>query len=106
MVASTKSTKFGERLIPDIVDDRARDHPQQEAFQVPRSADPSAGWRVVTWKEFANAVNHVAWRMIEVNGEPEKNTFPTLAYIGPNDVRYVVCLPIAVSPRFETRLTY
>lgn len=90
MATTTKSVKFGERLIPDIVDDHARDHPQQEAFQVPRSSDPSDGWKVVTWKEYANSVNHVAWRITEISGQPEKDSFPTLAYIGPNDARYVV----------------
>lgn len=90
MGSTLKTTEHGKRLIPNIVDDKARDHPQQEAFQIPHSSDPNDGWRVVTWGEYANAVNYVAWRIIEICGQPDEGSFPTLAYIGPNDARYVV----------------
>lgn len=90
MASVTKSTKYGHRLIPDILDEKASAYPQQEAFQIPHSTDPKDGSRVVTWHEYANAVNYVAWRMFEIGGQPEEGVFPTIAYIGPNDARYVV----------------
>lgn len=104
MASASKSTEYGQRLIPDIVDDKARDHPQQEAFQVPRSSDPNDGWRVVTWKEYANAINHVAWRMIELCGRPDERSFPTVAYLGPNDARYVVFFVAAIKAGYKVRL--
>jgi acyl-CoA synthetase (AMP-forming)/AMP-acid ligase II len=91
MTSPMASAPYGRRLIPNIIDDFARDEPAREAFQIPRSSNPQDGWKVVTWKDYANAVNHVAHRIIEICGRPEKNTFPTIAYIGPNDARYVVC---------------
>jgi hypothetical protein len=92
-MASTKDTSSspnGKRLIPHIIDDLARREPSREAFQVPISSDPKDGWKVVTFKEYANSINHVARRIIEINGEPKKGAFPTIAYIGPQDARYVV----------------
>lgn len=86
---------YGRRLIPHIVDDNARDQPEKEAFQVPNSSDAKDGWRAISWKDFANAINHVARRIIETFGQPDADSFPTIAYIGPNDARYVVSHPIA-----------
>lgn len=97
-------TKYGRRLIPNIVDDKARHHPEQEAFQIPRSSDPSDGWQAVTWKAYANAINYAARRLLDVCGQPAKDTFPTIAYIGPNDARYVVLFVAAIKAGFKVRL--
>ena len=60
--------QYGRRLIPHIIDEAARKHPDKECMSIPRSSDPSDGWRVVTWKEFATSVNHIAHRMVEECG--------------------------------------
>lgn len=88
----TASNPNGKRLLPHIIDDIARREPQREAFQVPNSSEPKDGWRTITFKDYANAINHIAHRIIKVSGEPKKGTFPTIAYIGPQDARYVVSL--------------
>ncbi|KAH8651039.1 nonribosomal peptide synthetase [Xylariales sp. PMI_506] len=95
------SAPYGNRLIPHIIDETARQDPQREAFQIPRSSDPKDGWKTVTFKEFANAVNHVAHRIVEISGEPPKNAFPTIAYIGPNDARYVVMMVGAIKAGYK-----
>lgn len=94
MPSQQNSIQYGRRLIPHIIDDFAESEPEREAFQVPRSSDPKDGWRAITWGGYANAVNHVARRIIDICGEPEKDAFPTIAYIGPNDARYVVRTPV------------
>ncbi|KAI1851567.1 hypothetical protein JX266_003029 [Neoarthrinium moseri] len=101
MASDSETTEYGKRLIPHIVDENARQQPQSEAFQVPNSSDPKDGWRVVTWKEYANAINHVARRIIETTGEPKKDSFPTIAYIGPNDARYVVLMVAAIKAGYK-----
>ena len=90
---------YGYRLIPHIVDGKAKTVPDQECFSVPRSCDPEDGWRAISWKQFANGVNHVAHMIIETCGTPAPGSFPTLAYIGPNDVRYALILLACVQSR-------
>lgn len=91
MATSNNPIPYGKRLIPNIIDEFAQNEPDREAFQIPRSSDPKDGWKVVTFKDYANAINHVARRIIDICGKPKENAFPTISYIGPNDARYVVC---------------
>jgi acyl-CoA synthetase (AMP-forming)/AMP-acid ligase II len=95
---------YGRRLFPHLVDDIAQREPQRECFSVPRSSDPKDGWRPVTFKQYANAINHVAHRIIDISGHPPAGTFPTIAYIGPNDARYVVMLLAAVKAGYKVRV--
>lgn len=99
----TAHNPLGKRLIPHIIDDFAQNEPNREAFQIPRSANVQDGWKVVTFKEFANAVNHAAHRITEICGKPENGTFPTIAYIGPNDARYVVMMVGAIKAGYKVR---
>lgn len=99
----TARNPLGKRLIPHIIDDFARNEPEREAFKIPNSANAQDGWRVVTWKEYANGVNHVAHRITEICGKPEKGTFPTIAYIGPNDARYVIMMVGAIKAGYKVR---
>ncbi|KAI0481939.1 hypothetical protein GGR56DRAFT_684376 [Xylariaceae sp. FL0804] len=112
---SSAAPSYGRRLLPQVVDDIARDEPEREAFSVPRSSDPADGWRPVTFKAYANAVNHVAHRIIEECGTPPSPpssssssspdaSFPTIAYIGPNDARYVVVVLAAAKAGYKALL--
>ena len=95
-VANWDDTPYGRRLLPTIIDQVASQDPGRECLQVPRSSEPSDGWRIITWKDMANGVNRCAHRIVELFGKPQEASFPTIAYIGPNDARYVV-LMIAAS---------
>ncbi|KAI0394176.1 nonribosomal peptide synthetase [Xylariaceae sp. FL0594] len=104
MQNSTSTTKpaYGRRLLPQLVDEVARTDPDRECFSIPRSAsDPAQGWKPVTWKQYANAVNHVAGKIIENCGPAPAGAFPTIAYIGPNDARYVVIVLAAVKAGYK-----
>ncbi|KAI1173253.1 hypothetical protein F4777DRAFT_589987 [Nemania sp. FL0916] len=93
--------EVGHRLLPHIVDAIAQSDPQRECFAIPRSSDPKDGWKPITFKQYANAINHVARRIIENCGVPEPDTFPTIAYIGPNDARYVVMTLASVKAGYK-----
>ncbi|ROV98684.1 hypothetical protein VMCG_06712 [Cytospora schulzeri] len=95
-VANWDDSVYGKRLLPTIIDQVAGQDPTRECMQIPRTSDPSDGWRIVTWKDMANGVNRCAHRIVELCGKPQEGSFPTIAYIGPNDARYVV-LMIAAS---------
>ncbi|KAI0846731.1 acetyl-CoA synthetase-like protein [Daldinia vernicosa] len=89
------------RLVPNIIDDIARADPKKEAFLVPRSDNPKDGWKSITFKEYANAINHIAYRIIQTCGTPSEGSFPTIAYVGPNDARYVILLVGAVKAGYK-----
>ncbi|KAK6827493.1 Non-canonical non-ribosomal peptide synthetase FUB8 [Apiospora arundinis] len=97
----TASNPYGQRLLPHIVDENARVKPDAEWISIPNSSDPKDGWRIVTWKEFANAVNWCCQKIIEQCGEASKNEFPTITYIGPNDARYFVMMIAAVKTGYK-----
>ncbi|KAI0908321.1 hypothetical protein F4823DRAFT_563991 [Ustulina deusta] len=99
--ANGMKADYGRRLLPHVVDDIAHREPDRECFSIPRSSDPKDGWKTVTFGQYANAINHVARRIITNCGRPLANTFPTIAYIGPNDVRYVVIVLAAVKAGYK-----
>lgn len=98
------------KLLPDVIDEIAATEPESLYGKYP--ADPSnydAGFKDVTYRQLANAINGVAqWLESEIGrGDPERT--PTIAYIGPNDFRYIFAFVGAIKAgykvRFATRVT-
>lgn len=81
---------YGQRVMVDIIDNTARDDPTRSWFLVPRSSSPQGGWKTITYADGANAINRLAHIITETSGRPAEGSFPTLAYIGPSDVRYFI----------------
>ncbi|KAK1992606.1 thioester reductase domain-containing protein [Colletotrichum falcatum] len=96
--------QYGKRLIPRIIDETARSEPDREFLSVPRSSDPRDGWRPITFRQMANAVNRVARMIVERRGAPEPGSFPTLTYIGPNDARYMVVTVACIKAGYKALL--
>jgi acyl-CoA synthetase (AMP-forming)/AMP-acid ligase II len=84
------------RLLPSLVDEIARSSPSRPFLFEPRSLNPEDGWAPVTFKELANAVDHVAHIISETIYKHHTDEFPTLCYIGPNDCRYGIVLLAAI----------
>ncbi|KAK5994515.1 Non-canonical non-ribosomal peptide synthetase FUB8 [Cladobotryum mycophilum] len=90
-----KKPDYGHRLIANVVDEVATLDPTRPFFHVPVSTDPRDGWKPITYKEIANAVNYVAHEIAaraRENGPRDQDEYPTIAYIGPNDVRYTIMM--------------
>lgn len=100
-VSNWDNLPIGRRLLPTLIDQIAEKDPERECLQAPRSSEPSDGWKVITWKSMSNAVNRAAHRIVNLCGRPEPNTFPTIAYIGPNDVRYIVTMVACVKAGYK-----
>lgn len=101
---ATKSLLGGEcgkRLVAHIIDETARVTPHAECMAVPRSSDLREGWKPVSWAQFANAVDHAAHMLIEHAGPPAPGMFPTVAYIGVDDPRYVAFMIGAIKAGFQ-----
>jgi acyl-CoA synthetase (AMP-forming)/AMP-acid ligase II len=83
---------YGRRPLARVIDDIASENPSRPFAFVPLSDDPKDGWKPVSFKLIANAINHIAHRMADElpPSLPLDGTFPTIAYIGPNDLRYFI----------------
>ena len=89
-----------KRLLPHMVDEIAYSKPETIWAEYPRSLTTYAeGFKAVTYQKFANAINGTAWWLQKTFGVPEN--FQTLAYIGPNDIRYQVLLIGAIKAGFK-----
>lgn len=74
-----------KELLPHIVDQIAANEPEAIFAEYP--AHPTSyesGYQKFSYRTFANSINGVAWWLQDVLG-PGKD-FPSLAYIGPNDI--------------------
>jgi hypothetical protein len=61
MTMENVSMKFGERLLPQVVDDFARYEPDRVYASIPKSqVDLSVGFQDVTMARLASIVDHVS----------------------------------------------
>ena len=107
-----KNPDAGRRLIPVVIDQIAKSEPDATFVESPVSSTTyEAGYRPITFRQFANAINGAAWWLEKELGKGQKHE--TLAYIGPNDLRYIILVVAAVKtgykvwrdkPSFCTRL--
>ncbi|KAJ5155836.1 NRPS-like enzyme [Penicillium capsulatum] len=96
-------TSPNHRLLPAILDEAARTSPEEEWARFPASEITyEAGFRVVTNRDAANAVNRVAWMLEEKLGR--SSNFETIAYIGPTDIRYYIVVLAAIKVGYKAFL--
>ncbi|KAH6844497.1 hypothetical protein B0I37DRAFT_164453 [Chaetomium sp. MPI-CAGE-AT-0009] len=99
--SATQVGEYGKRLLVNIIDERAQNEPDREWVSIPNSSDPTDGWKKITYQQAANAINRVAHKLVKSTGLPNEGDFPTVAYIGPNDVRYIVFTLGAVKAGYQ-----
>ena len=96
---STDGLDYGRRLIPHLIDERANKDWKQPFTSLSRSADPIDGFDDITYRQFANAINHCAWWMQSVLGKSHE--YNTIAYTGPSDIRYGILTIAAIKTGFK-----
>ncbi|KAI0407921.1 hypothetical protein F4802DRAFT_605343 [Xylaria palmicola] len=101
MAASTGSAEYGRRLVPHVIDDIASKDPQREIVLTARSSDPRDGWAPITFSDYANAINQCAQDIIDRYGRTVEGKFPTIAYIGPQDARYLIVLVATIKAGYQ-----
>ncbi|KAL7912466.1 hypothetical protein GGI35DRAFT_252691 [Trichoderma velutinum] len=86
--------QYGQRLLVNVVDEYAASDPDRVFIYQPFSSNLEDGYRHVTFKDISNAVNHLAGELLQQAQEniSQKDCFPTVAYIGPSDVRYIIIM--------------
>lgn len=81
--ASASSTK--KQLLPTLIDQIAATEPEAIFAEYPtHPTSYESGYQKFSYRTFANTINGVAWWIQEKLG-PGKD-FPSLAFMGPNDI--------------------
>ena len=92
-----------KQLLPNIVDGMAKSRPEALYAETPASySSYDGGYRKITYRDLANAVNGVAWLLNEQLGPGRE--FETLAYVGPNDLSYPIVILAAVKTGYKVSL--
>jgi hypothetical protein len=89
--------------LPSIVAQNAEDDPNGLFARFPIGATYAGGFQDVTKKHFATAIDHVASLIESQYGK--SRSFETLAYIGPNDLRYLIVLVAGIKTGYKVRST-
>lgn len=84
----------GQRLLPILVDQLAVSDPDRVFLSYQLGPRPKDGYRDVTYKEFAAAVNRYSWWLDKTLGHSD--SFSTLTYFGSRDLRSTVVMYAAV----------
>ena len=93
---------YGTRLLPNVIDARAREGFERPYASIPISNDPSDGFRDISYAQFANAINRCAQWILDSIGRSE--TFEVLVYLGPQDLRYqIICIAAIKTGHVESR---
>ena len=90
----TSNPDYGRRLLPHLIDERARNSHERPYASVSVSKDPKDGFRDISYEQFANAINRCAQWLLDQIGHSQ--TFEILAYMGPQDLRYQVLVIAAI----------
>jgi hypothetical protein len=82
-------TSIGRRLLPHIIDERAKTGYERPYALYPRTKDPADGLKAISYARLANAINRASWWLEKElpRAEEKQHAF---AYLGANDLRYVV----------------
>ena len=74
--------------VPSLINKIATLRPNLPFVSLPRNDSPEEGYQDYTYQDIARAVDRCAWWIVENSGRSD--TFKTLAYIGPQDLRCVL----------------
>ena len=94
MLSNANAPQYGKRLVPVIVDERAKEEPRRTWGEMPRSSNLADGYRTIDYATVANAINKAAHWLDSSLEKPKP--FETCAYIGSNDFRYYILMVAAV----------
>ncbi|KAL9090375.1 MAG: hypothetical protein Q9159_002002 [Coniocarpon cinnabarinum] len=93
----------GQRLLGPTIDAIARDDTSRVWAVKPHDdAHLSKGFREVTFRELADAIDRASWWLQDVLPEP-KEPFEVFAYLGPNDTRILLLVMAATKGRRKVR---
>ena len=89
LVPGTECGSYGERLVVQVMDELASKTPERIWATITRSQyDVDEGFRDITVRQLADAVNCTSWFIHNQFGK--SSSFEVIAYLGVSDVRYAI----------------
>jgi hypothetical protein len=89
-------------LLTDVIDERARANHKQPYASIPLTGKTSDGFRDISYRVFANAIDRTAaWLLDSFGGCLD--SFETIVYVGASDLRYQILAIAAVKSGFVVR---
>ncbi|KAJ2994170.1 hypothetical protein NUW58_g1628 [Xylaria curta] len=89
-------------LLPSLVDSLAQSDPSRVLYSVTKTKEPADGFNNICAADFARAVDRCSW-FIEQNLGPG-NGFPTLVYLGPQDLNYAILVLASIKTGYKLLL--
>lgn len=89
------------RLLPSLIDQIAKKTPSQVVFSIPRTSNVSDGWVDVLFEKLANAINRIAHNIVRDLGPAPEGAWPTIGYLGSNEIRYFLYLVGAIKAGYK-----
>jgi hypothetical protein len=87
--------------LPALIDELAELHPDHPMVSLPRdNHNVAAGYRDITYREFARAVDRAAWWIVRTLGRVS-TTFETLHYVAPQDLSNMIIMMAAVKTGYK-----
>lgn len=86
---ATVNPPIGKRLMADVIDSLAETDPERKVCAMPKSPGTPDEYVDLPVRKLAQAINYTAWWIEEQFGK-DGSFRETIAYIGANDVRYLV----------------
>jgi len=80
-------------LLVTAIEEKALSLPHHTVFYYPTVDWETDGYRNLTWLQWSDAINKVAFWLDEQLG---KVNIETVAYLGPNDLRYSILMPAMI----------
>lgn len=94
---------IGQRLLPSLVDEIAQSDPHRVLYSVPKTKDISDGFQDISAKTFMRAVDRCSWHIEQNLGHG--HGFPTLTYMGPQDVVYAILILACIKTGYKLLLS-
>lgn len=102
MMASSPPSNVGERLLPSLVDEIARTDPHRVIYSITKTKNPQDGFQDITAKALARSVDRCSWYIEKSLGRGQD--FPTLCYMGPQDVVYAILVLACIKTGYKLLL--
>ncbi|KAF2644121.1 acetyl-CoA synthetase-like protein [Massarina eburnea CBS 473.64] len=93
------SNAVPDRLIHLLPNELKLQVPDHILFSYPKTSDPRDGFIDVSAAAFADAIDRTSWYLRKSLGQPVH--FETVAYMGPNDIRYFMFMFAAIKVGYK-----
>jgi acyl-CoA synthetase (AMP-forming)/AMP-acid ligase II len=99
---STKQPHIENHVLIKLIENIATEDPERPFLYIPSTEKAQDGWKPFTFLQLNNAINYLAHSLSNtITRSPDDEEFPTIAYIGPNDLRYSIILFACIKAGFK-----